>query len=366
MGKRYNYVRKTAKINGKRLEAYGKTEREAILKLSAKIEAVKRGEDATSGAMTVDTWFEQWLETYKKPKGLTSKYIRTYQSIYRMHIMPYIGKLKLKDVKSIHLQKVMNLQSGASYSRAKKVRGLLREMFTRAHQSRLIPYDPSEMLEMPSTKEGKRRSITESERMAILKVAKWHKSGLWILTLLYTGMRPGETAALTWGDVDFTRNEIHVHAARESGTVNVKTPKTLSGIRDIPIHAKLLPLLKAESAGKSPEAWVFPGYAGKIADDRTMRRWWLSFKRRVDIEMGADTYRNRIVKSSLLPGLTVYCLRHTFCTDLQRAGVPLTVAKDLMGHASISVTANIYTHRDSAMMHDGIAALDGTAGGKNK
>ncbi len=54
----------------------------------------------------------------------------------------------------------------------------------------------------------------------------------------------------------------------------------------------------------------------------------------------------------------LYCLRHTFATDLQRAGVPLNVAKELMGHSDITVTANVYTHRDNAVLHAGIAALD--------
>lgn len=364
MGKRYNYVRKTAKINGKRLEAYGKTEREAILKLSAKIEAVKRGEDATSGAMTVDTWFEQWLETYKEPKGLTEKSLGMYREKYRIYIRPYIGKIKLKDVSAIQLQKILNLQAGKSVSHIKKLRMVMREMFGRARQSRLIVYDPSETLETPSAKQNSRRAITEQERAAILKIAQTHRNGLWILTMLYTGMRPGETAALTWQDIDFEHGEIHVHAARESGTTIIKTPKTPSGVRDIPIHAKLLPLLKEESQGKLPEEWVFPSYAGKIADDGTIRRWWMSFKREVDIELGAELYRNRIVKSALAPGFTMYCLRHTFATDLQRAGVPINVAKELMGHSSISVTANVYTHRDQETLHHGISMLDGTACGK--
>lgn len=59
--------------------------------------------------------------------------------------------------------------------------------------------------------------------------------------------------------------------------------------------------------------------------------------------------------------LTPYCLRHTFCTDLQRAGVPINVAKELMGHADIQTTANIYTHRDQGTLHGNMALLDGTS-----
>ena len=79
--------------------------------------------------------------------------------------------------------------------------------------------------------------------------------------------------------------------------------------------------------------------------------------------MGAKVYRNKIVESVVAPDLTPYCLRHTFCTDLQRAGVVFNVAKELMGHSDVSVTANIYTHKDNGVLHAGIALLEG--GGDN-
>lgn len=81
----------------------------------------------------------------------------------------------------------------------------------------------------------------------------------------------------------------------------------------------------------------------------------------MNIHMGAEVQRNKLTEDLIAKDLTPYCLRHTFCTDLERAGVPLNVAKDLMGHSDISVTANIYTHKDSSVMHAGIALLDGSS-----
>lgn len=64
---------------------------------------------------------------------------------------------------------------------------------------------------------------------------------------------------------------------------------------------------------------------------------------------GAKVYRNQVVEhgepDELWNTLTPYCLRHTYCTDLQDAGVPINIAKYLMGHSDITVTANIYTHK---------------------
>ena len=344
-----NYIRKTARWNGKKYEATGKTELEAMTKLAEKLAAAKRGEDLVSGSMTVSAWYKQWIDLYKKPKGLTEKSLKMYDEKFNGYIRPAIGHMKLKDVKDVHLQRILNSQAGRSASHVKKIRMVLQEMFKRARQSRLIPYDPAELLGLPTVKQGRRRSITEEERAAILAVAARHRAGLWVLTLLYTGMRPGETAALTWSDVDFDHNEIHVHAAKESGSRAIKGPKTASGVRDIPIHAALLPRLLA-AKGK-PFSLVFPTKAGTVQNESSMRRMWNSFISGVEEKLGRPA-----------EGLTPYCLRHTFCTDLQRAGVPINVAKELMGHADIQTTANIYTHRDSETLHSGIALLDGTGG----
>lgn len=355
-----NYIRKTARYNGKKYEATGKTELEAMSKLAEKLAAAKRGEDLVSGAMTVSAWYKQWIDLYKKPKGLTEKSLKMYDEKFNGYIRPAIGHMKLKDVKDVHLQRILNSQAGRSASHVKKIRMVLQEMFKRARQSRLIPYDPAELLELPTVKQGRRRSITEEERAAILAVAERHRAGLWILTLLYTGMRPGETAALTWSDVDFDHNEIHVHAAKESGNRTIKGPKTASGVRDIPIHAALLPRLLA-ARGK-PFSLVFPTKAGTVQNESSMRRMWNSFRTELDLQLGAKTKDGKIVESVVADDLTPYCLRHTFCTDLQRAGVPINNAKELMGHADIQTTANIYTHRDNATLHNSIALLDGSGG----
>ena len=73
-----DYIRKTASYNGKKYEATGKTELEALQKLADKLAAAKRGEETVGGSMTVNAWYKQWLELYKEPKGLTAKSWKMY------------------------------------------------------------------------------------------------------------------------------------------------------------------------------------------------------------------------------------------------------------------------------------------------
>lgn len=354
------YIRKTARYNGRKYEATGKTELEAMTKLAEKLAAAKRGEELISGAMTVDAWYVQWKAAYKDPKGLTQKSLGMYDEKYRGYIKPRIGRMKLRDVKDIHLQKILNGEAGRSASHVKKLRMVMQEMFRRARQSRLIPYDPAELLELPAVTQGRRRALTPLERKAVLAVADQHRAGLWVLIQLYAGLRPNETAALSWADVDFARNELHIHAAKESGSNRRKGPKTASGVRDIPIHSYLLPRLMA--ARGEPFSPVFPTQAGGWQNENSLRRKWTGFKRDLDIYMGAEVYHNKIIKSVVAPDLTPYCLRHTYCSDLQAAGVPINIAKELMGHADIQTTANIYTHTTTATLHQWMAVLDGSGG----
>lgn len=349
------WIRKTTTWKGKRYEVRALTEEEAIEKLAILKDQLKRGMKSGRETMTVNDWFAEWLELYKQPAGLTAKSLTMYKEKYNGYIRPRIGPMKLKDVTETHLQRILNDQAGKSFSHVSKLRLVMKAIFSRAHASHLIIWDPSEKLDLPRTTKGIRRSLTEEERAHFLAVAETHRAGLWVLTMLYAGLRPGETAVLQWKDVDFAANELHIHKALESGTDTVKGPKTAAGHRDIPMHPELRKRLLA--AKGEPFQPVFTNVNGKPLTANGMQRLWHSFIRAVDLHMGAKTYRSQIVQSVVADDLTAYCLRHTFCTDLQRAGVPINVAKELMGHADIQTTANIYTHKDQTVLHQNVEKL---------
>ena len=266
---KYTYIRKTITWENRRYEVRGKTEQEACDKLAELVASLNRGEFATSGNTTVDQWFLQWKETYKAPSGLTQKSLGLYDEKYNGYISPAIGTLKLKDVRDLHLQTILNTQAGMSYSHVSKLRMVMQELFRQARRSRLIIYDPAEGLLLPESVKRSHRPITKAERRHILAVAQTHPAGLWVLTILYTGLRPGETAALFWEDIDFDRNEIHVYKAVESGTRTIKAPKTPAGIRDIPMRQELRErLLAVRGEGAAP---VFPSANGGIRSANSLR-----------------------------------------------------------------------------------------------
>ena len=359
--KKPSRYRSTFYYEGKRHEATGKTQRDSDKKAALKLDKLKRGEISITSNMTVKRWAEEWLEVYKRPvigEGHYKNYLIHINSV----IIPAIGGLTLKSVKDVHLQKILNSRAGKSKSDLSKLRMTLKAMFQRAYQSGLIAKNPAEFLELPAATEGKRRSITDKERTAILKLTETHHAGLWVKTLLYTGLRPGETRALDWRHVDFKNKLIHVEQSMKARTKNIDTPKTSAGVRDIPIPNHLLSALRASKGNPFVPVFTQPT-TGRRHTTTSMRGLWLNFKRELDISMGANVFNNQITMSVVAPDLMPYCLRHTYCTDLQDAGVPINIARYLMGHSDISVTAKIYTHTTDKAIQSAADLINKANGG---
>ncbi len=368
----YDYVRKTFTFDGRRYEVVGKDEEDAILKKADKLRELEAGRMTSSS--TVRQWSQLWLETYVKPRGMTPKSYRMYTDVLDNVILPAIGSMKLRQVTDIHLQKIVNARSGLSSSTVIKTRMVLRAMFKKAASIRLIAYDPSADLTLPKAKKGGHRSLTASERAALLKVADYpdfsgypNRSGLWLRVLLYAGLRPGETAALRWEDIDLEAENIHVRQAKEAGSMKIKDPKTDAGIRTIPINAELLPYLKAAA---KESGFVFTQKNGRPLSEDSIKRRWETVKKYMDIELGAKVERIHpkgrrksslvITQHVLADDLDLYCLRHTYCTDLEKKLVPLNVAKVFMGHSDITMTANIYSHADAETLELGRSLINGS------
>lgn len=374
------YISKSFRVDGKVYNVKGRTEKECYEKMAEKKEMLRRGE-VKPKALTVEAWAETWLDTYLKPKvrkpgapklkgTMTQKSFAMYGEKLRGYILPAIGKMKLADVRDVDLQRILNRQAETSFSHASKVRMIMRAMFKQAHVSRLIVYDPALALTLPAVKQGGRRSLTEEERAVLLDVAKTHRCGLWVRFMLYEGLRPGETAALRVKHLDFDRGLISVEEAVESGSGVVGAPKSAAGVRYVFIADEIREELQAAVQGKDAEDFVFPQTDGKtMMTDTAMQNNWRSFARQMDLAMGAEAtahghiYDPKDIREDgspiypdpndktkprnghkLADDLVMYCLRHTYCTDLGKKGVPIEDIKYLMGHEDISMTLTVYSH----------------------
>lgn len=381
--KKYQYVRETEVYNGRQYEGSGKTKAEARRRLAAKIDAAKRGDLGIGQDMTVRAWADTWLLTYVKsrvrrpgePKlrgTMNEATYKEYEQLARNYIVPELGNLRLREVTPPHAQKLLNDNKDRSFSHVSKLSITLKAMFRQAFNSRIIPFDPTASLTLPAAKKGSRRSVTPAEREAFFSAAQVNSHGLLFRFLMATGIRPNELAAVKVRDVDLDQKLVHITQAVETGSKEISTPKTESGIRYTVINESedhsIISDLRNHVEGKDNTDFLFTKADGKsMLTRQAFKVYWKSFVRRWDLELGAECDgRGHIYDPSdlkadgtplypdpadpskprnghrLSPDVVTYCLRHTFGTDMQRGDVPIEVTKYLMGHADISTTANIY------------------------
>lgn len=322
---------------GKQYSVRSKDPKQLTAKMTAKLKELSSGVKIVDGSVTVSAWGQEWIDTYKsgisrgsevRLKGLLSKYIN-----------PVIGYMKINQVRPVHCQRVLNEMEGLSGDTITKCRNLLFNIFESAVDNSLCIRNPAKNLSMPRTApKATHRSITDRERVILLETAKTHPAGLWVLLLLYTGLRPGESLALTGADI--VGGYVRVNKAVDRYG-EIKEPKSKAGIRKVPIIPALQAVLPKIEMGEP----LFKNAAGNIPSSRWIARQWKSFvnaMKTIETNMVKQGYIP--VLSEALPPLEPYDLRHTYCTDLERAGVPINVASKLMGHADVSITSKIYTH----------------------
>lgn len=254
--------------------------------------------------------------------------------------------MQMKDIKPLHCQKIMNCLEGKSASLVHKVHILIKAMFEAAEENGIITDNPAKRLTPPKAEAGTHRAITDAERAALLCVCETHKYGLWALVMLRCGLRPGETARMTGKHIDLKTLTLYI-----DGT------KSKAAKRYVPIPAALAPRLK-EAAGK-PFERVFKNQYGNPVSKTSRRRMWEQIIKAMNIKMGCRTFRGAVIPPfAVADDLTPYCLRHTYATDLQAAGVPINVAKELLGHEDVSTTANIYTHSSKTSFESAREMID--------
>lgn len=334
-------VRKTFTYEGRRYDITARNDEELAVKIAMRKRDLKEGKETISNSMTARSWFKTFMKTYKEG-SISPETYDDYWSRWNSRIDPYIGSMKIKDVRQIHCQNVVNQMDGCSKTYIKKVANTLHQMFERAKSNKLILENPAIDLELPEAEDGTHRAITDFERDITIKVAEYHRGGLWVLTLLYCGLRPSEAARLDGRHLDFECRRIIVEGAVKKKGNRLGKAKTESGNRIIPMPSVLEQ--KYKDLKRGPFEPVFQNEKGRLSKTN-MRILWNNFKREMNIIAGCEVYRNQVLPPyRIAADLVPYCYRHTFCTDLEAAGVSINEASRLMGHKDIKITSRIYTH----------------------
>lgn len=207
-----------------------------------------------------------------------------------------------------------------------------------------LMHNPCGAVRIPSGLPQTRRLPPTDEQLERVTPDAESNMGLFAFFLLYTGLRRGELLALRWEDIDFDEKVIRVTKSvyYEGNQPLIKSPKTDAGTREV----DLLEILE-EALPRGGTGYVFGGE--KPLTKIQFRKQWISFCREVGfvekIETTHTAANGRVyTRTDWKPTVTPHQFRHAYASMLDDAGIDETAAKDLLGHASIVTTKDVYTH----------------------
>lgn len=303
----------------------------------------------------LDDWFSTWMNEYKAFE-LKKGTIENYKRNYRLYISPYLGNCYVKEIRAEHLQKLYNdlMRAGYSYGVINLCAGILSGMFTQLMRNDIIMKNPVKLANLPKKeKRPKRRVLTDEEQQLFLKYAASSSFYNLYRLALATGLRIGELTSLTWKDIDFENECLTVTGTlkyfKDTGFYK-DTPKSDSGNRTVPLLPSICKMLKHVrreqnkerlSAGnkwkpvKGLEHLVFTTKTGEPLKKRTIA---------YDIDHITDEINENEKDIPHFEKFSPHTLRHTFATRALENGIPPKVVQEILGHSSITMTLDLYTH----------------------
>jgi integrase/predicted RNA-binding Zn-ribbon protein involved in translation (DUF1610 family) len=308
---------------------------------------------------------KEWLPAVKAT--IRPSTYNSYVQHVECHIVPHIGTVKLQKLSGSQVNALYaklaesgkkDGKKGLSPMTIRHVHSCLHKACKDAVRWGHISRNPLDAADPPRKKgDGTKemRTWTKEQLKAFLgAVSDERLSPLWH-TIAMTGMRRGEAIGLRWSDVDLENARLSVRRAlipinRE---VVVSEPKTAKGRRVVALDPGTIEVLKAQAARQLEEqndwddAWietglVFTAEDGAALDPESISRYW-----------------RQAVKKSMLPRIRLHDLRHTHATLALQAGIHPKVVSERLGHATISITLDTYSHAIPAMQEEAAALIAG-------
>lgn len=338
------------------------------------------------------TSLNDFFDVYIDGKQELKQSTRTnYKYMYRKYVSDTLGKRALKSIKYSDVKKFYNSlirEQGFKPNSMEIIHTILHPIFTVAVRDGYIRTNPTEgvMAEIKKShdwEKPKRHALTEEEQEAFVKYLYSEKDcERWralFTVLLGTGCRVGEIVGLRWEDCDFKENIISInhnliYRPQDNGHVefHITTPKTKTGVREIPMFSEVRKALLEERIRQMREGFnqtVVDGYSGFIFATRlggvqsahNINRAIVRIRRDYNLKETEQAKKEKR-EPLLLPHFSVHNLRHTFCTRLCENTSDkntLKMIQEIMGHKDISTTLDIYTDLTRKKKQEAFEELQG-------
>lgn len=337
---------------------YGKTKKELEDKVAELTTELNSGIDVCENSITFKELAYIWFEQYNPVASEHWKYENEMH--LKNHLFPYIGDIRIRDLKQIHLQMILGKMAKENYSHktVKTIKQIAVRVMKVAVDSDLLLKNPFTGVNAFGKAPEIRMPITPEQQKLVTENWRGHRMGLPAMIMLYAGLRRGEMLALNWEDIDFEKKVITVSKALciLSNRSYIKEPKTKAGVRQVPIPDILLDALKEVRRDKGP---VFSTVKVEEISDMSYRRAWESYMSFLNVCAGGVRGKSKACKTVwVIDKFTAHMLRHTYATMLFDANVDVKSAQKFLGHANVEITLSIYTHLSKYKEDMAIAALN--------
>lgn len=341
---------------GKRKDMYASSYKDAREKLKGAQQDLEDGLDLTVDRVTVAQFLDRWLSASVQPSVKPKTYL-TYESLCRTAVTPRIGTKKLAKLTALDLQTLYAELSDAGLSPRSvyHVHRVLHRAFVQALRWKILPRNPCDGATAPRAARAELTVWSPQEADRFLLATREHPLHALYVLALTTGMRQGELLGLRWGDVDLKAGTLGVQRAlqwqRGAGIVFTE-PKTARSRRKIHLSQTALVALRAHqdrqtfARNAADEAWngndlVFCDAIGNpLSPTNETKRF------------------QRAAAAAKVPVIRFHDLRHTAATILLIKGVHVKLVSEMLGHSTITLTLDTYSHVIPAMHSDAAAAMD--------
>ncbi len=294
--------------------------------------------------LSVKEYLDKWLKTSARPR-LRERTHEDYSQLLARYVHPVLGSKRLCDVRPLDIQNLYADMTGRGLS-ARTVRythAILSSALKQAIRWRMLTNNPCDAVGLPRAERREMKALTPQEADSFLRAAKANEHGVIFAFALATGMRPEEYLGLKWSDVDLETGTAVVRRAlirRSGGGWYFGEPKTSRSRRTIPLPTTLVQMLLAHRR-KQMETRLKAGVAYQNND--------LVFATGEGTPHNSRNLAQRhflaILKSAELPiNFRLYDLRHSCATLLLVAGENPKVVAERLGHASVVLTLDTYSH----------------------
>jgi len=271
------------------------------------------------------------------------------------HIIPALGAIKLSQLRPADLQRyyAAQLDSGLAPSSVRKDHNAIHSALKHAVMMRMLATNPADFVTPPRVTRTEMKFLDEKESAAMLRAAEGTSLHVALLLAVGTGMRRGEMLGLRWSDVDLDGAALTVNQTLQEayGEIILKEPKTTRSRRRITLPGVVVDALRVHRAEQAKKTLARePGF---VESDLVLAApgggpWWPSNFDRV--------WRRFKTKQALK--IRFHDLRHTHATQLLCAGVNVKVISERLGHASISITLDTYSHVMPGMQEEAAEKID--------